>query len=142
MRWKGIHITLEQGNAFIYFIIKIIPQIGFLLQRAQEFCGNCKPEPLIPEWKSSAREAPSPGFLSSSAVVSLSVAISSFAAGSHSAGLREEQEEPFLSVGWCEFDSAFLISTDCGQGGTSSASGGERARADEASCSVCSNLCL
>lgn len=74
--------------------------------------------------------------------VSLSVAISSTAAGSHSAGLGEEQEEPLLSVGWCEFDSTFLVSTDCGQGRTSSASGGERAGADEASCSVCSNLCL
>lgn len=45
-RWKGIHVKLGQGNAFIYFsIITVTSQIGFLLQRAQELCGNGKFEP-------------------------------------------------------------------------------------------------
>lgn len=70
-RWKGIHVKLGQGNAFIYFsIITVTSQIGFLLQRAQELCGNGKFEP-----STSGREGAVPGSTLSRLCVPLSGAL-------------------------------------------------------------------
>lgn len=66
-QWDGKASPYHWNGEVLFFIIKIAPQTGFLLQRAQEFCGDCKLKSSVPERKSSAWEAPSPVFLSPSA---------------------------------------------------------------------------